>query len=306
MNDQDVRALFDTASRDALLPPDLAATVRRRAATRSRVLRGGLGASVVALVVALAYFGPHAKEPNRVTERPGQTDAAAVISTDTATPVPPLSSTGTHAPGTYSRDPTLAIWPWAREGDIDRGSNEQMDPRLLAQGFVTEFGGKIGSSVHAGQPFTQDGETIVPVSRLLANGETIEVGLVHLHQWAYGAMSVTRVSAAERGFTNLRAGATLQSGQEIRGKRHHPDGQYTISVYASRGVQASGGAKPLGTGRSATISDTEWSTKVDYAPPAATAAPQITTGFVIATEASLADGGLRAIIAAPVALAVGA
>jgi hypothetical protein len=104
-------------------------------------------------------------------------------------------------------------------------------------------------------------------------------------------LSVVAVTEPDRGFTNLNPGDTLKPGQAIRGI-HHTEDLYTLNVYEAAGT------KSIGSARSAAISGTEWSAKVDFS----TQAP---LGSVVATDASLADGGLGAMIAVPVQFGTG-
>jgi hypothetical protein len=248
------------------------------------------GIATVAAVgtIAFAVFG--GTDPSPLTQEPGVTDSSTstTTSTGTATPTPTGTSTGVA----IANDPALAIWPFAQAADAGQwvqgdASTEWMgNMKLVAQKFVTTFGGNLGSTVTAEAPITLNGEIVVPVSRLVDNGPTIEVALVHLHQWGNGALSVTEVTGPQRGFTNLHTGDTLTSGQDIRGI-HHVEDQYILNVYPA------GSTTSIGNGRSAAISGTEWSTKVTFN-------AQTPTGSVVATDGSLADGGLGAMIAVAV------
>ncbi|MDQ1727199.1 MAG: hypothetical protein QOK14_1244, partial [Frankiaceae bacterium] len=263
---------------------------RRRSRRRLIVPLTGIAGIAAVGTIAYAVFG--GTDPDRLNQAtPAVTNTAT--GSPTATPSPSPTSTDGLA---IADDPSLAIWPFAHASDAGSWTKNDTNgwmasQKLVAQKFVETFGGALGSSVNAEQPILEGGDIVVPVSRKVDNGPTVEVALVHLHQWASGPLSVVAVTEPDRGFTNLNPGDTLTPGQAIRGI-HHTEDLYTLNVYEAAGT------KSIGSARSAAISGTEWSAKVDFS----TQAP---LGSVVATDASLADGGLGAMIAVPVQFGTG-
>jgi hypothetical protein len=266
--------------------------IERRHARRMWLvpLTGIAGAAAVG-TVAFAVLGGSSDRLDQDNHPATQSATSSTTAPYLPTTSPAPIATGT-TPVTGVGDSTYGIWPFptaaaaAAWDKTDPSTAWQGNVKLIALKYVTTFGGDTVSSITAEQPFVDSaGDTEVPVSRKVDNGPTIELGVVHLHQWDNGSWSVTQVTAANRGFLNLQPGASIASPQVVTGI-HHPEDGYVVTVYAA--------GKALGNARSAATSATEWSATLRFD------AAGIGLGSVVATEASLADSGLGAIIAVPV------
>jgi hypothetical protein len=281
---------------DAVQPSGDGLSVIRRKIDRRRARRlwlvplSGIAGAAAVGTLAFAVFGSSSDRLDQDNHAATQSSTGA----PSVSPTAPQPTAPATTPVTGVGKGTYAIWPFATADDA--GAWDKSDPatawqsseKLVAQKYVTTFGGDTVSSITAEQPFVDSaGDTEVPVSRKVDNGPTIELGVVHLHRWDNGSWSVTQVTAANRGFLNLQPGAPVASPQVVTGI-HHPEDGYVVSVYPVRG------GKPIGTARSAATSGTEWSATLTFD------ATGTTLGSVVATDPSLADGGLGAIIAVPV------
>ncbi|MCU1676285.1 MAG: hypothetical protein JWM93_1043 [Frankiales bacterium] len=261
---------------------------RRRSRRIWVVPVSALAGTAAVATIAYTIFG--GTDPNKLNQ---------IATTNTAT----STTTSTHSPTATTTtqtavpvgDATLAVWPFATATDAqswnkgDASTEWMANMKLVAQKFVATFGGNTLSQVTAEQPVTIDGDITVPISRKADNGPTIPIALVHLHQWGNGALSVTEVTKPEQGFTTLSAGGVITSGDELRGI-HHAGGEdrFAVSVYAA------GNTTPLGKSTAAPVTDTEWSTSLNFD------SGNAVSGSVVAVDGSMLDGGIGTMIAVPV------